>query len=114
MTRLFTCFFTKYCQVGSFEDDEMIQKGVWMYERFKQNFSEEVWSEEITLKNEDVRKKCVNPYPANVRIWWASNNASKGQIGFYSAFKGSKHISKYVVAYLMFIGMCIILIVEQR
>ena len=30
----------------------------------------------------------INPYPATWRIWWASNNASRWQVGLYSAFKG--------------------------
>jgi len=32
----------------------------------------------------------INPYPANGRIWWAHNNASKWQMGFNSAFKELK------------------------
>ena len=43
-----------------------------------------------TIFCETLQHQMFNPYPANVEIGWAPNNASKWQMGFHLAFKGLK------------------------
>jgi len=42
----------------------------------------------ITLRYTQGSIRPLNRKPLTWRIWWALNNASKGQMGFNSAFKG--------------------------
>jgi len=41
--------------------------------------------------------ECLALYLLTLRIWWFPNNASKGQMGFSSAFKGLKYVLAAVV-----------------
>jgi len=45
-------------------------------------------SEETDYKISGQNYTCLNPAPLTWRIWWASNNTSRWQMGFNLAFKG--------------------------
>jgi len=63
----------------------------------KTNSAPLVYMEVLTgdFMNTHQRLYCLTLYLLMWRIWWAPNNASKGQMGFNSAFRGLSQLIRH-------------------